>query len=112
MSETSTATKSPTIALNEALAELTRAEQAVAKAQHNVRDKRLNVLRMQSKDMGNSLADANVNKVMADLEQSDADRGVTLATQRAAKAAQNVDYCQRKFATELRESRTINAQVA
>ncbi len=112
MSEINTATKSPAEDLKEAEAALTRAEQAVMKAKQDIREKRMLVLRMQSRDMGNSLQGANINKIMADLDLSDAERVETLATQDVARKRQNVDHYQRVFAAALRESRTINAQVA
>jgi len=112
MSGTSTATKSPSDELREAEADLARAEQEVAKASQIVREKRVKVMRVQVKDMGNMLQDAHVNLTLANLELSDAEGGETRATQRAAKARQNVDFCQRRHAAALRESRTINAQVA
>jgi hypothetical protein len=113
MTETSTAAKSPADELREAEAVLARAEQEVTKAAQVVREKRVNVMRVQAKGMGSVLQDAHINQTLANLELSDAEAGETRATQRAAKARQNVDHCQRRFAAALRESRTINAnQVA
>src|SRR6266699_2254308 len=108
MSETNTVTQTPAHDLKEAEAELTRAEQAVMKARQEVREKRIRVMRVQAKDMGSILQDAHINQTLANLELSDAERDETLTVQRAAKARQNVDHCQRRFAAALRESRTIN----
>jgi len=110
MSGTSTAAKSPSDDLREAEAILARAEQDVVKAGQLVREKRINVMRVQVKDMGSTLQDAHINLTLANLELSDAEGGETRATQRASKARQNVDFCQRRHAAALRESRTINAQ--
>lgn len=112
MSETSTATKSPAQELKDAEAALTRAEQAQTMASQVVREKRINVMRVQVKGMGSALQDAHINLTLANLELSDAEAGETRATQRTAKARQNVDHAQRGHVAALRESRTINAQVA
>ncbi len=112
MSETSTVTKSPSDELREAEAAVTRAEQELTKACQVLREKRIGVLRAQVKGMGGVLENDHLNLTLATLEQSDAERKETLATQGVARTRQNLDYCQRRFAVSLRESRTINAQVA
>jgi hypothetical protein len=113
MTETSTATKSPADELREAEAAVTRAEQELAKACIFLREKRIKVLRAQVKGMGGVLENDHLNLTLATLEQSDAERRATLASQAVAKTNQNLDHCQRRFAVSLRETRTINAnQVA
>ncbi len=112
MSETSTATQTPAQDLKDAEAALTRAEHAQMLARQVVREKRINVMRVQVKGMGSALQDAHINLTLANLELSDAEANETRATQRTAKARQNVDHAQRGHVAALRESRTINAQVA
>ncbi len=112
MTETSTATQTPADDLKEAEAALTRAEHAQTMARQVVREKRINVMRIQVKGMGSALQDTHINLTLANLELSDAEGGETRATQRTAKARQNVDHAQRLHAAALRESRTINARVA
>lgn len=111
MSETSTA-QTPAADLKEAEAALTRAEHALTKARQEVREKRIKVMRIQVKDMGSALQDAHINLTLANLDLSDAERLETLASQGVARARTNVDHNQRRHAAALRESRTINAQVA
>ena len=112
MSETSTAAQTPAQDLKDAEASLTRAEQALTKARQDVREKRTKVMRIQVKDMGSALQDAHINLTLANLDLSDAERLETLASQGVARARTNVDHNQRRHAAALRESRTVNAQVA
>jgi len=112
MSEISTITQTPAQDLKDAEAALTRAEHAQMLARQVVREKRINVMRVQVKGMGSALQDAHINLTLANLELSDAEGGETRATQRTTKARQDVAYAQRLHVVALRESRTINAQVA
>ena len=112
MSETNTVAKSPSDQLREAEGAVTRAEQEFTKSCQVLREIRLKVLRAQVKGMGGTLEEDHLNLTLATLEQSDAERRHTLTGQAVARTTQNLDHCQRRFAVSLRESRTINAQVA
>ena len=109
MSGTNTATKSPSDELREVQANLTRLEQELAKTKMSIREKRAEVLRIQSKGMGGgSLQEAYVNATIAGLELADLEGDETRITQAVSRARQNVDFCDRRYSTELKNARVIN----